>query len=165
MTIDEKARFLDAAPHLLGDVQAIDEEIGREPYLDWNIVWSTIERILKARGSRWKAAEEKLFRSVFTTKDPDAERVKLSAGYEPDPSLRDFENVPLKQDIAAFFAREVLPYVPDAWLDRSKDKVGYVINFNRHFYKVAPPRSLIKIDGDLKKAEEEILRLLRQVTE
>jgi type I restriction enzyme M protein len=57
-----------------------------------------------------------------------------------------------------------LPHVPDAWMDRSKDKVGYEINFNRHFYKYALPRSLEEIDADLKGAEDAILRLLREVT-
>ena len=55
--------------------------------------------------------------------------------------------------------------MPDAWMDRVKDKVGYEINFNRHFYKFVPPRKLTEIDADLKKAEHEILRLLREVTE
>ena len=89
---------------------------------------------------------------------------QIANPYEPDPDLRDFENIPLKEDIAAYFAREVLPHVPDAWMDRSKDKVGYEINFNRHFYKYTPPRPLEEIDADLKQAEEEILRLLREVT-
>jgi hypothetical protein len=84
--------------------------------------------------------------------------------YEPDSDLRDFENVPLKEDIDDFFRREVLPHVPDAWMDRTKDKVGYEINFNRHFYRYTPPRPLDAIDADLKKAEEEILRLLKEVT-
>src|SRR3990172_2591774 len=53
----------------------------------------------------------------------------------PDPGLRDFENVPLKEDIAGYIAREVLPHVPDAWVDETKTKVGYEINFNRYFYK------------------------------
>ena len=55
--------------------------------------------------------------------------------------------------------------MPDAWMDRSKDKVGYEINFNRHFYQFSPPRRLVDIDADLKEAEDEILRLLREVTE
>ncbi len=83
---------------------------------------------------------------------------------EPDPDLRDFENVPLKEDIDEYFRREVLPHVPDAWMDRTKDKVGYEINFNRHFYRYQVPRSLEAIDADLKRAEEEIVRLLREVT-
>jgi len=165
MTLEDKARFLDAAPHLLDDIQAIDKELGREPWLDWNEVSKSIERILKKRGSKWRAADEKLFRSVFTTKDAAAEKVRKGKGFEPDPDLRDFENIPLKVDIDAFFAREVLPHVPDAWMDRAKDKIGYEINFNRHFYKFTPPRSLAVIDAELKQAEEEILRLLREVTE
>jgi len=54
--------------------------------------------------------------------------------------------------------------VPDAWIDHEKTKVGYEINFNRHFYKYTPPRSLVEIDADLKLAEEEIVRLLSEVT-
>jgi type I restriction enzyme M protein len=168
MSVEDKARFLDAAPHLLDDIQAIDKALGREPKLDWNSVSATVGKLLKKRGSHWKASEEKLFRSVFTAKDPAAEPVEgggRSEGFEADPDLRDFENVPLKHNIDAYFKREVLPHVPDAWMDRSKDKVGYEINFNRHFYKFAPPRKLADIDADLKKAEDEILRLLREVTE
>jgi type I restriction enzyme M protein len=168
MAVEDKARFLDAAPHLLDDIQAIDKALGREPKLDWNSVSASVGKLLKKRGSRWKAPEEKLFRSVFTAKNPAAEPVKKggrSDGFEPDPDLRDFENVPLKEDVDAYFAREVLPHIPDAWMDRMKDKVGYEINFNRHFYKFTPPRKLAEIDVDLKKAEDEILRLLREVTE
>ena len=167
MTIDDKARFLDACPHLLDDVQAIDKVFGRERMKDWNAAWSLIKDMLHSRESRWKAPEQKLFRSVFTQKDPEAEPVardRLAAEYEPDPKLRDFENVPLKDDIDAYFEREVRPHVPDAWMERSKDKVGYEINFNRHFYKYTPPRPLEVIDAELKKAEDEIARLLQEVT-
>jgi type I restriction enzyme M protein len=165
MTVEDKARFLDAAPHLLDDIQAIDQALGREPELDWNKVWSSIEKLLKKRGSRWRAPEVKLFRNVFTAKDAEAERVKAGKGFEADPDLRDFENIPLKENIDEYFAREVLPHVPDAWMDRSKDKVGYEINFNRHFYHFTPARKLVEIDADLKKVEDEILRLLQEVTE
>jgi type I restriction enzyme M protein len=166
MSTEDKARFLDACPHLLDDVQAIDKTLGREPQRDWNAVWSHLEDLLNARKSRWKKTEQILFRSVFTRKDPEAEPVVKGhdRGYEPDADLRDFENAPLKDDIDAYFEREVLPHVPDAWMDRSKDKVGYEINFNRHFYKYSPPRPLREIDEDLKGAEDEILRLLREVT-
>lgn len=164
MTVEDKARFLDACPHLLDDVQAIDKALGHDPLLDWNAVAEKIETLLKSRKSRWKAPEHKLFRTVFTAKDPAAEPVRLEGkGYEPDPDLRDFENISLKDDIDAYFEREVRPHVPDAWMDRSKNKVGYEINFNRHFYKYTPPRPLEEIDAELKQAEEEILRLLREV--
>lgn len=162
---EDKARFLEAVPHLLDDVQAIDKALGREPQLDWNAVWASVEKLLKKRGARWRAPEERLFRTVFTVKEAKGAAVKKGAGLEADADLRDFENVPLKEDINAYFKREVLPHVPDAWMDRTKDKVGYEINFNRHFYKFTPPRKLTEIDADLKKAEDEILRLLREVTE
>ena len=168
MTLEDKARFLDACPHLLDDVQAIDKALGREPQRDWNALWRRIEDLLRLRKSRWKATEQKLFRSVFTHKDPEAEPVAKGGrdeGYEPDADLRDFENVPLKDDIDAYFKREVRPHVPDAWMDRAKDKVGYEINFNRHFYRYTPPRPLEEIDAELEQAEEEIMRLLREVTE
>ena len=168
MIPEDKARFLDACPHLLDDVQAIDKVLGRKPQRDWNAVWSRIEDLLHGRKSRWKVTEQKLFRSVFTQTDPEAEPVAKGGrgdGCEPDADLRDVENVPLKDDIDRYFEREVRPHVPDAWMDRAKDKVGYEINFNRHFYKYRPPRPLEEIDGELKQAEQEIMRLLREVTE
>jgi len=165
MTTDDKARFLDAFPQLLDDIQAIDKALGREPYRDWNAVWESIQDLLRERGSKWKKTAQKRFRDVFTRIDPEAEPVRKAGGYEPDRKLRDFENVPLTDDIDAYFEREVKPHVPDAWMDRSKDRVGYEINFNRHFYTYTPPRPLEEIDADLKKAEEEILRLLREVVE
>lgn len=166
MTLEDKARFLDACPHLLDDVQTIDKELGREPQRDWNFVWSRIEKLFSTHSSRWKAPEKKLFRNVFTQKYSKAEPVLRSGrdeGYEPDTVQRDFENIPLKYDIENYFKGEVLPYVPDAWMDRSKDKVGYEINFNRYFYRYTPPRPLEEIDADLKRAEEKIMQLLRKV--
>jgi type I restriction enzyme M protein len=168
MTVEDKARFLDACPHLLDDVQAIDKALGREPQRDWNAVSKRMQRVLDMRKSRWKGTEQKLFRSVFTQKDSKADPVTKNGrdeGYEPDADLRDFENVPLKDNIDAYFAREVCPHLTDAWMDRTKDKIGYEINFNRHFYKFRPPRKLEEIDIELKQAEDEIMRLLREVTE
>lgn len=165
MTTESKARFLEACPHLLDDVQAIDAALKRESTRDWNSVWSQVEDLLHDRRSRWRAPEKKLFRSVFCERDADSEPVTLDSGsFEPDPELRDFEDVPLKEDINAYFEREVRPHVADAWMDRSKDKVGYEINFNRYFYQYKPPRPLQEIDADLKRAEEEIVRLLGEVT-
>ena len=168
MTPEDRDRFLDACPRLLDDVQAIDKALGREPATSWNSVSSRISDLLDSRKSRWTAREKRLFRSVFTRTDPKAEPVARgghAGGYEPDPALRDFENVPLKDDIDAYFRREVYPHLSDAWVDRSKDKVGYEINFNRHFYKYSPPRPLEVIDAELKLAEEKILRLLREMTQ
>lgn len=66
-----------------------------------------------------------------------------------DSALRDTENVPLAEDIDAYFEREVRPHAPDAWIDRDKTRVGYEIPFNRHFYVFEPPRDLAEIDADL----------------
>ena len=167
MTIDDKARFLDACPYLLDDVQAIDNAFGSKPQHDWNAVWRRIQNLLADRESRWKMSEKKLFRDVFTHRDSDAEPVtkgNSSDGFEPDTGLRDFESVPLKQDVEAYFEREVRPHLTDSWMDRSKDRVGYEINFNRHFYTYTQTRPLEEIDADLKEAEKEIARLLREVT-
>jgi type I restriction enzyme M protein len=84
---------------------------------------------------------------------------------EPDLDLRDYENVPLKEDVGEYMRREVLPHVPDAWVDESKTKVGYELNFNRYFYKYTPPRPLEEIEADLKKIEKEIADMLTEVTE
>jgi type I restriction enzyme M protein len=89
---------------------------------------------------------------------------KLKGKQQPDSSLRDTENVPLKDDIQAYFEREVLPHVPDAWIDYDKTKVGYEIPFNRHFYKYVPPRPLEEIDADLKEVSAEIMAMLQEIT-
>lgn len=73
-----------------------------------------------------------------------------------DAKLRDTENVPLKEDVEAYFQREVLPHVPDAWIDPDKTKVGYEIPFNRHFYVFEPPRPLEVIDAELKAVMDRI---------
>lgn len=163
MDADRKARFLDACPELLDDVQEIDKQLGRKPLPDWNEAWKRIADVLDERGSKWKAGEQKLFRSVFTEKDPEAKPVRVGKGFELDPDLRDFENVPLKENIDKYFEREVLPHVPDARMDRTKDKIGYEISFNRFFYSFTPPRDLDKIDADVKKSEEEFMRLLKEI--
>jgi type I restriction enzyme M protein len=79
---------------------------------------------------------------------------------QPDASLRDTENVPLSEDVAAYFEREVKPHAPDAWIDESKTKVGYEIPFNRHFYVFEPPRSLADIDADLEQVTGRILKMI-----
>ncbi len=79
---------------------------------------------------------------------------------QPDSSLRDTENVPLAEDVDAYFRREVLPHAPDAWIDRDKTRVGYEIPFNRHFYVFEPPRDLAEIDADLRKVTDRIKAMI-----
>ena len=80
---------------------------------------------------------------------------------QPDASLRDTENVPLAEDVADYFAREVLPHAPDAWIDPDKTRVGYEIPFNRHFYVFKPPRPLAEIDAELKTTTDRILEMIK----
>jgi type I restriction enzyme M protein len=84
---------------------------------------------------------------------------------QPDSALRDTENVPLTEDIQAYFEREVLRHAPDAWIDEEKYKVGYEIPFNRHFYVFEPPRSLHAIDEELKALSANIMRMLGELAE
>ena len=88
---------------------------------------------------------------------------------EPDPDLRDTENVPLLEDVEAFFEREVKPHVPDAWINTERRDpqdgkvglVGYEINFNRYFYEYRPPRPLEDIEADIQQVEKEIVAMLQ----
>ena len=112
--------------------------------------------------------------NAFGIRDPEGDPVVDASGNTvPDTDLTDYENVPLLDDINDYFAREVLPHAPDAWIDESyvdkKDKtvglIGYEINFNRFFYNYEAPRKLEDIDKELKRVEAEIAELLGQVTE
>jgi type I restriction enzyme M protein len=82
----------------------------------------------------------------------------------PDADLRDTENVPLNEDVEAYFEREVLPHAPDAWIDNEKTKVGYEIPFNRHFYVFKPPRPLSEIDAELKGVTDRILTMIAELS-
>jgi type I restriction enzyme M protein len=82
----------------------------------------------------------------------------------PDSDLRDTENVPLNEDVEAYFQREVLPHAPDAWIDQGKTKIGYEIPFNRHFYVFRPPRPLTEIDADLKVVTERIITMIGELS-
>ena len=81
----------------------------------------------------------------------------------PDADLRDFENVPLKEDVEEYFKREVLPHVPDAWIDHGKTKVGYEINFTKYFYQYKPLRSLEEIRKDILALETETDGMINKV--
>ena len=82
---------------------------------------------------------------------------------KPDPKLRDHERVPLTEEIDDYYQREVKPHLPDSWIDRKKDKIGYEINFNRYFYQYTPLRSLRKIADDILALERKSEGLLNEV--
>ena len=130
-------------------------------------------------------AIDKAVWDALAVRDSDAPVVADRKGRpEPDPGLRDNENVPLpgpveeysedpthrlasppyRAAVDAYMAAEVLPFVADAWVDHTKTKIGYEIPLTRHFYRYLPPRPLAEIDAEIKALEEEIQRLLREVT-
>ena len=120
---------------------------------------------LESRGAAIGAALLKVIWAAVSVPDSDGELQADRHGHPlPDPDLRDNENVPLGEDVGEYLAREVLPHVPDAWIDHTKTKVGYEIPFTRHFYVYTPPRPLAEIDAELKALEAEIQRLLGEVT-
>lgn len=114
---------------------------------------------------RLSAAELKAVLAAVGERDETA-NICLDKNGDPeaDSDLRDTETVPLKENIDEYFKREVLPHVPDAWIDTTKTKVGYEIPLNRHFYRYEPPRDLEVIETDIKRLEGEILELLKEVT-
>ena len=140
--------------------------------LDAAKVWKAREPFQKALRQALEAAKvslpppaAKALLQALSERDETAEVCTDSKGNpEPDADLRDTENVPLKDDVQAYFEREVLPHVPDAWIDHEKTKVGYEIPFTRHFYKYVPPRPLEEIDAELKTLAGEIMGLLAEVT-
>ncbi len=151
-----------------------------EAYLDTikPFAWAKqfIEHVAQLSPAVRKAGKSfvKALIDAFGVRDSDGEPVLDEAGeIVHDPELTDYENVPLTENVKDYFAREVLPHVPDAYIDNTfLDKadgqigrVGYEINFNRFFYQYVPPRKLDVIDAELKLVEKEIADLLGEVTE
>ncbi|HCG7780718.1 TPA: SAM-dependent DNA methyltransferase [Vibrio parahaemolyticus] len=127
--------------------------------------------IAKLNGIKLTAAQQKMIVKHLGEHDDEAEVCKTKGKVEANPDLRDNENVPLTETVDEYFAREVLPHVPDAWIDTKKTDerdgevgvVGYEIPFNRHFYVYEPPRALETIDADLDAVSAEIMQLLQEV--
>lgn len=125
----------------------------------------------------YKAFEENEFSKIFDNEDFGytqiiVERPKRDENGEiemkkkkpvPDPALRDKENIPLKEDIHEYFAREVLPFASDAWISEKEPKIGYEINFNKYFYEYTPPRSLEEIEKDIRALEDEAGDTLEEI--
>ena len=122
--------------------------------------------------SKLTATQFKLVQKHISVHDDEAELCKDSKGkLEANSDLRDYENIPLSEDINEYFVREVTPHVPLAWIDEKKKDakdgevgiVGYEIAFNRHFYEYTPPRELEEIDAELETLNKEIMELLREI--
>lgn len=186
---------------LLFKLRQLQGKIGSQQHDDMNVYDGILKAACKDLKISLDAKEKKRITAAVSWKNPDAEKVikKVHKGkadsvygrfevtgkggkkqvveYKPDGDLRDNENVALDPSQSvndvneAYFAKEVLPHVPDAWIDSNKRDtkdgeigiVGYEIPFNRHFYQYVPPRDLAEIDADLDKVSAEIMALLREV--
>ena len=133
-------------------------------WMDEEVFSSDIKAIFSKESLKLDAKLLKILTEGLSQRDEEAEIVKDGKGNpKADPTLRDNENVPLKEDIEEYFKREVLPHVSDAWIDHSKTVRGYEIPFTRHFYKYTPPRKLEEIESELNALQREILELMREV--
>jgi type I restriction enzyme M protein len=125
---------------------------------------TVMETTIDKAGLKIKAPVIKAILEALSERDETADVCKVRDGKaEPDTELRDTENVPLSDNIDEYFKREVLLYVPDAWMDRSKDKIGYEINLTKEFYKYKPLRSLEEIRQDILLLEKETEGLMDEV--
>jgi len=123
-----------------------------------------IEQKADSVGIKFKAPVMNAIINALSERDETADVcVNTNGKSEPDSGLRDCENIPLMDNIDEYFKREVLPHVPDAWMDRSKDKVGYEINFTKEFYKYTPLRKLEDIRKDILTLEKETEGLMDEV--
>ncbi len=156
--------------------EAIRKLLGQLPaelYRDRAAFEQVLEQTVSKAGMKLAAPVRKTILSTLSERDEEAGICRDKKGRpEPDPGLRDTENVPLSESVEAFFEREVIPHVPDSWIDSSRRDpkdgevgiVGYEINFNRYFYRYTPPRPLEEIQADIQVIEKDILRMLAEVT-
>ncbi|MBL0163646.1 MAG: SAM-dependent DNA methyltransferase [Xanthomonadales bacterium] len=146
-------------------LQAFCQVTQERRFVDRKAFLIELRNLDRTRDVRLSAPELKAVLSALSERDEAAEICRDRNGDpEPDSDLRDTETVPLKESIVEYFKREVLPHVPDAWIDESKTRIGYEIPLNRHFYRYEPPRPLEVIEADIKRLEGEILELLKEVT-
>lgn len=178
---------------LMEVAQRVQKALGSAVYDDHNEFRARFDAALKAQSEKLSAPDKKAIYKAVSWRDEAsppviAKRSKLKAGehfepgfdgayletvgkdrfmveYEPDSELRDTEQVPLKEQggIDAFFAREVLPHAPDAWIAMDKTQIGYEISFARYFYKPAPLSTLTQIRADILKLEQQSEGLLHKI--
>ena len=153
-------------------IRALLSKLPGELFLDRAQFLKVLDASLKKAELKLPAPVKAAIVGALSERNEEAEMCRDSDGSpEPDPELRDTESVPLSESVEAYFAREVLPHVPDAWIDTTRRDpkdgevglVGYEINFNRYFYRYTPPRPLEEIESDIRTIEKDILGMLRQV--
>ena len=186
--LDDQRAFANlAVSRKRGAAKAKDEAAGREQqaairalvrslpdklFLDRAVFESELSQAARKAELKLAAPVRKVILSALSERNDEAQICRDREDRpEPDPELRDTENVPLREDVESFFEREVKPHVPDAWIDANRRDpqdgdvglVGYEINFNRYFYEYRPPRPLEEIEADIQQVEKEIMAMLREV--
>ena len=153
-------------------IRALLGSLPDESFLDRALFEGELAQAARREELKLAAPVRKVILSALSERNDEAQICRDREDRpEPDPELRDTENVPLREDVESFFEREVKPHVPDAWIDANRRDpqdgevglVGYEINFNRYFYEYRPPRPLEEIEADIQQVEKEIMAMLREV--
>jgi type I restriction enzyme M protein len=168
-------------------VKALEEQAGRQQqqailsllealpdklYTDRREFIRVLDGTMRQRGLQLTASLRKAVLNALSERDETAQICRDARGRpEPDTDLRDYERVPLSEQVADYFVREVAPHVPDAWVDQTYTddqdggvgKVGYEINFNRYFYRYEPPRPLEEIEADIRALGAGIAEMLEEI--
>lgn len=161
--------FWKAQLELMNEATKLMNAIGAEQFNDFNTFLVLFSDTIKDNKLKLDNKAQKAILNAITWKNEDAEPVIKKTEkdgtilYEPDPDLRDTENVPLDEDIQTYFEREVLQHVPDAWIDHSKTVKGYEISFTRYFYNYVPPRSIEEITAEILQLEKETDGILNEI--
>ena len=153
-------------------LSAVTKQLPGTLFKDRPAFEAALAKALKAADLKLGAPVKKAILAALSERDETAAVCLDKDGKpEPDPELRDYELVPLKEDWKAYVVREVTPFVPEGWVDetytddtdKAVGRVGYEINFNRYFYRYVPPRPLAEIDAELQQLEADIASLLKEV--
>ena len=164
-------KFWSAQKEVMEVAEKLMAEFDDREYNDFNQFRWMVDDALKAFGIRLGVSEKKAVLNAVSWKDESAQPVIKKQEqdgtfhYEPDPDLRDTENVPLTQEIDDYFQAEVLPYVPDAWIDEEKTVEGYEIPFSKYFYQYQPLPSLEEIAADVLALTQETEDILQNIIE
>ena len=154
---------------LMNHAKTLAEAFGDKLFDDFNVFEELLDKELKKQNLKLAAKDKKDLLSAVSWTDPKAAAVikkKHKDGtieYVSDPALKDYENIPLKEDTQTFFEREVIPFASDAWWNADETKIGYEINFNKYFYQYTPPRNKADIAADLFAIEHETENLLKEI--
>jgi type I restriction enzyme M protein len=169
---DEKAAAEAAGERTQQAIREMLKKLSKTLFTDRAAFLPVFETAVRKAGLRLAAPVKRAVLDALSERDETAAICRDEDDQpEADSELRDTENVPLGEDVQAFFEREVKPHVADAWVNETirdaKDGgigiVGYEINFNRYFYRYTPPRPLEAIEADIKAVEADVLRLLKEV--